>query len=90
MASAHVATAPHGGRRKVKGALGIRFSRNKEGIKESPHFPCRKVRALSGLFYKNFLELCQKAIFAVIDGFLRDIPVCEDNSRSERPYVNSA
>ena len=51
VASAHVAAAPHGGRRKVKGALGIRFSKSKEGIGMTPHFPSRKVE---GSMRKNF------------------------------------
>lgn len=72
MASAHVAAAPHGGRRKVKGALGIRFSKSREGIKETPHFLSQKVRGLSGLFFKNFSEFQQKTFFSVIDGLLRD------------------
>ena len=46
LASAHVAAAPHGDRRRVKGALGIRFSKSNGGIRKTPHFPGQKVRGL--------------------------------------------
>jgi len=36
LASAHVAAAPHGDRRKVKGALSIRFSKSNGGEQERP------------------------------------------------------
>ena len=57
--------------------------RAKEGTKESPHFLSRKVRTLSGLFFKNFSELQQKTFFTVIDGLLRDTGECRPLSLRE-------
>lgn len=64
MASAHVAAAPHGGRRKVKGALYMRFSKSKEGNKKDPSLSMPKSEGSDNLQISNFqkfFQLCQDA-----------------------------
>ena len=75
MASAHVAAAPHGGRRKVKGALGIRFSKSNGGEQERPlTFQAKKLRGLQPDFL-NFYEIFQLSkdlANSLADGLLRN------------------
>ena len=64
MASAHVAAAPHGGRRKVKGALYMRLSKSKERNKKAPSLSMPISEGADNLQISNFqkfFQLCQGA-----------------------------
>ena len=80
VASAHVAAAPHGGRRKVKGALYMRLSKSSEGNKKAPHFPCRKVRGLITYKFQIFKSFFN---FAKVRAF------CLCIATWETPYISA-
>lgn len=64
MASAHVAAVPHGGRRKVKGALYMRLSKSREGNKIDPSLSMPKSEGSDNLQISNiqkFFQFCQGA-----------------------------
>ena len=55
VASAHVAAAPHGGRRKVKDALNIQFSKSNRGQKKALSFSMPKNERADNQIISNFL-----------------------------------
>ncbi len=70
MASAHVAAAPHGGRRKVKGALYMRLSKSKEGDKKDPSLSMPKSEGSAQekfLISQKFFEFAKEPLLAIVD-----------------------
>ena len=63
VASAHVAAAPHGGRRKVKGALGIQLSKSKRGNKRKPSLSKPKSEDFERIIFQKFFGASAKDVF---------------------------